>query len=321
MKKYLIAIAAAVATLAAPVSAQNFPSKPIKIVMPTPAGSSSDALARMLGEQLQRDAGVTVLVENRPGALGTIASEQVARSAPDGYTLHMSSVSTHAQVPYLMKKVPYDALKDFEHVSRVAVFEWLIVADPSKGYHTVQDLIAAAKKAPGKLTFAYGTASSLAGVAEFNRLAGIEALGVAYKGQPPALADVAGGRIDYMLVDVNVSAPMIAAGKLKPLAVAAPERAPLLPNVPTIAQAEPSLSSFEFIGWVGLSAPAKTPAATVRWISDRVGEALAKPELRKRLLEAAITPAYLGPDEFTGYVQAELGRWGKRIPAAGIQPE
>jgi Uncharacterized protein conserved in bacteria len=318
LKKFLIALAAAAATLAAPVGAQSFPAKPIKIVMPTPAGSSSDALARMLGEQIQKDTGASVVVENRPGALGTIAADLVARSAPDGYTLHMSSVSTHGQVPHLLKKVPYDAIKDFEHVARLAVFEWLIVADPAK-YKSLQDLVAAAKKEPGKLTFAYGTASSLAGVAEFNKLAGIEALGVGYKGQPLALTDVAAGRVDYMLVDVNVSAPMIAGGRLKPLAVAAPKRAPLLPQVPTMAEA--GMPAFEFIGWVGLSAPANTPPATVKWISDHVQAALAKPELYKRLTGAAITPAFMPTAEFKGFVASEVTRWGKRISEAGIQPE
>lgn len=319
MKKYLIALATVMVSLAfSPAQAQNFPAKPIKLVMPTPAGSSSDALARMLAEQLQKDTGATIVVENKPGALGTIAAEHVARSPADGYTLLVSSVSTHAQVPHLMKKVPYDAMRDFEHVSRLAAFEWLIVADPAK-YNSLQDLIAAAKKAPGKLSFAYGTASSLAGVAEFNKVAGIEALGVAYKGQPLALTDVAGGRVDYMLVDVNVSAPMIAGGKLKPLAVAAPRRAPVLPNVPTMAEA--GLPTFEFIGWVGLSAPAKTPPAAIHWISENVRTALAKPELSKRLTEAAITPAYMPTAEFRSYVETELGRWGRRVTAAGIQPE
>lgn len=319
MKKYLIAFAAVMASLLFnPAWSQSFPSKPIRIVMPTPAGSSSDALARMLAEQLQKDTGATFLVENKPGALGTIAAEQVARSAPDGYTLLVSSVSTHAQVPYLMKKVPYDPVRDFEQVSRLAAFEWLIVADPSK-YNTLQDLIAAAKKSPGKLSFAYGTASSLAGVAEFNKLAGIEALGVAYKGQPPALTDIAAGRVDYMLVDVNVSAPMIAGARLKPLAVAAPRRAPLLPTVPTMGEA--GLPAFEFIGWVGLSAAAKTPPAVVQWLSDHVRVALANPELTKRMIDAAITPAYMPAPEFKAYVETEVARWGRRIPAAGIQPE
>ena len=163
MKKILMALAAAGAMLALPAGAQGFPSKPIRIVMPTPAGSSSDALARMLGEQGPNATRTSTAAANRPGALGTIAAELVGRSPADGYTLHMSSVSTHAQVPHLLKKVPYDANKDFEHVARLAVFEWLIVADPAK-YNSLNDLIAAARKAPGKLSFAYGTASSLAGV-------------------------------------------------------------------------------------------------------------------------------------------------------------
>ena len=302
-----------------PAAAQSFPAQPIKIVSPTPAGSSSDLLARVLADQIQKDTGSTWLVENRPGALGTIASEQVARATPDGYTLHLSSVSTHAQVPYLMKNVPYNVTKDFEHVARLAVFEWLIVADPKKGYNTLQDLIATAKKSPGKLNFAYGTASSLAGMAEFNKLAGIEAVGVAYKGQPPALTDVAGGRIDYMLVDVNVSAPLIISGRLKALAVTSPKRAPTLPNIPTMAEA--GMPNFEFIGWVGLSAPAKTPPSAVQWISQQARAALARPEVMKRLTDAAITPAYLPTADFKTFIDEELVRWGRRIPSAGILPE
>ncbi|MDO8280138.1 MAG: tripartite tricarboxylate transporter substrate binding protein [Burkholderiaceae bacterium] len=320
MKKIVVTLGALAALLCAlPSAAQTFPAQPVKIISPTPAGSSSDMLARVLADQIQKDTGSTWLVENRPGALGTIASEQVARAPADGYTLHLSSVSTHAQVPFLMKNVPYNVTKDFEHVARLAVFEWLIVADPKKGYNTLQDLIAAAKKSPGKLNFAYGTASSLAGMAEFNKLAGIEAVGVAYKGQPPALADVAGGRIDYMLVDVNVSAPMIMGGRLKPLAVTSPTRAPRLPNVPTMAEA--GMPGFEFIGWVGLSAPAKTPAAAVQWISQQVRIALSKPDVIKRLTDAAITPAYMPTPEFKTFIDDELARWGRRIPAAGIRPE
>ena len=320
MKKNLFALSLLITSfLFSNASAQAFPTKTIKIISPTPVGSSSDMLARVLIDQIQKDSGTTWLVENHPGALGTIAADMVARAQPDGHTLHLSSVSTHAQVPFLMKKVPYNVTKDFEHVARLAVFEWLIVANPGKGYDTIQDLVAAAKAAPGKLNFAYGTASSLAGMAEFNKLAGIDAVGVAYKGQPPALTDIAGGRIDYMLVDVNVSAALILSKKLKPLAVSSPKRAPLLPDVPTMPEAQ--FPGFEFIGWVGLSAPAKTPPTSVQWISEQVRRALANPEVIRRLTAAAITPAYMSTTDFNVFIEQELARWGIRIPAAGIQPE
>jgi len=259
------------------------------------------------------------VVENRPGALGTIAAQYVARAEPDGYTLLVSSVSTHAQVPYLLKSVPYDIVKDFTQVSKIASFEWLVVADPKKGYKDLQGLISAAKKEPGKLNFGYGTASALAGIAEFNRMAGIEAEGVAYKGQPLVLTDLIGGRIDFMLVDVNVSRTLIEAKQVQPLATANTKRAALLPDVPTMAEA--GLPGFEFTGWVGFSAPANTPADRVQWIADHVKTALENPEVSKRLLDIAITPDYLPPEQFSKFVANEVKRWGERIPAAGIEPQ
>lgn len=320
MKRVLVMAVALLASVVAPAAlGQAYPSKVVRIVSPTPAGSSSDVLGRVLTEELHRDSGHTFIVENRPGALGAIAADVVAHAPPDGHTFLISSISTHAQAPFLVKNLRYDPVTDFEPVCRLALFQWLIVSDPALGFASVKDLIAAAKAAPGKLTFAYGAASALAGISEFNKMAGIEALGVAYKGQPLALNDIMGGRVSYMLVDVNVSAPLINSEKIKGLAVTNDRRSPLIPNVPTFPEA--GMPVFEFIGWTGLSAPAKTPPAVVRWMSDRVQAALARREVADRLNGIAIIPAHLPPAEFNAFMQRELSLWGRRIKAAGIQPE
>jgi tripartite-type tricarboxylate transporter receptor subunit TctC len=318
MRALLFAIASILFAVA-PAQADPYPSRPIRIVTPTPAGSVSDALARVISEELQKDTGTVVIIDNRAGGMGVIGSEVVAHAAPDGYTLLVSAISTHAQAPYLVKNLPYDPIRDFEPVCRLALFQWLLVSDPALGFTDAQSLIDAAKAKPGSLNFAYGSGSALASVVSFNRMFGIDAVGVGYKGQPQALMDIAAGRVSYMLVDSSVSASLINAGKLKALAVASDSRSALVPNVPTFKEA--GIRGVEFVGWVGLSAPAKTPLEVRQWVSEKVAVILAKPQIVAKLQSLGILPAHQPPDEFGRYVQSEMAIWGKRITEAGIQPE
>lgn len=318
MKKLFNALALFLCLVTA-AAAQTYPLRPIRIITPTPAGGVSDILARVIADELQRDTGATVVIDNRGGGMGVIGSEAVMHAPPDGYTYLVSAISTHAQAPFLIKNLRYDPIKDFEPVARLALFQWLLVSDPSLKFNTPSDLIAAAKAKPGSLTFAYGSGSALASVVAFNRAVGIEGVAVGYKGQPQALLDIAAGRVSYMLVDSSVSAPLINDGKIKALAVASASRSSLVPSVPTFQ--EVGIGGVEFVGWVGLSAPAKTPVAVRQWMSDRVRAILARPAIASRLQGLGILPAHQGPEDFGRYVRSEIDLWGKRITEAGIKPE
>ncbi|MGE3861232.1 MAG: Bug family tripartite tricarboxylate transporter substrate binding protein [Burkholderiaceae bacterium] len=303
-----------------PAAAQEYPlAEPVKIIVPFSAGSSTDLLARAVAEELRKSTGGTFVVENRAGALGTIGAGMVARAKPDGYTLLLSSTATNSSPQFLFKSLPYDSLKGFEHVSRLALFQWMLVADPTLGYKSAKDLQAAGRANPGKLTYAYGSASSQVGGSALSKLLGIDALGVAYKAQPAALSDVAGNRISFMVVDVGVASPFVKTNKVQALAIANKKRSPLIPDVPTFE--ETGLPAFEFVGWAGLAAPAGTPDRVVQFLSQHVQTALASPDLVSKLSGMGIDAAPLPSRDFTQFVAEQYEFWGKRVADAGIPPQ
>ena len=298
--------------------AQGYPNKPVKLVVPFTAGSATDILARTIGQKLTEMWGQSVIVDNRPGAGGTIGTAIVAKSPPDGYTLLVNSAA-HAYNPWIYPSLSFDTVKDFIDVAPLAGQPNVLVVAPSTGYKTVADLIAAAKAKPGTLNFgSAGTGSGTHINAEKFRLAaGIDVVHIPYKGTPEALTDTMTGRITFFFSPISAALPNIREGKLIALGVSSAKRSSALPNVPTIA--ESGLPGFDYNLWVGLFAPAGTPAEIVDKIARDVGRALVSPEVKERLTALGAEAMPMTPAEFSKFVGAEIDESGKVIKAANIK--
>jgi len=311
----------AFAAVAAPaVHAQAaFPTKPIRLVVPFPAGGTTDILARAVAQKLTETNGQPVVIDNRPGAGGNIGAELVAKSAPDGYTLLMGTVGTHAINPSLYAKMPYDHQKDFAPVILVAGVPNVLVINPSVPANSVQELIAYGKANPGKLNFASsgsGTSIHLAGEL-FKTMSGVQMTHVPYKGSAPAIADLLGGQVQIMFDNLPSALPQIKAGKLKALAVTSAQRASALPDVPTIAEA--GLPGFEATSWFGLLAPAGTPKEVIAKLNAEVAKWLASPEAREKLAAQGAIAAGKTPEDFTQHIVAETAKWQKVVKESGAK--
>jgi len=298
--------------------AQGYPNKPVKLVVPFTAGSATDILARTVGQKLTEMWGQSVVVDNRPGAGGTIGTASVAKSPPDGYTLLVNSAA-HAYNPWIYPNLSFDTVKDFVDVAPLAGQPNVLVVAPSTGYKTVADLINAAKAKPGTLNFgSAGTGSGTHINAEKFRLAaGIDAVHIPYKGTPEALTDTMTGRITYFFSPISAALPNIREGKLVALGVSTAKRSSVLPNVPTLA--ESGLPGFDYNLWVGLFAPAGTPAEIVDKVARDVSRALATPEVKERLTALGAEAMPMTPIEFTKFVGVEIDDSGKVIKAANIK--
>ena len=294
-------------------------STPIRILVGAPAGGSTDTLARTLSIEMGRLLGRTVIVENRPGAGGNIAADAVAKAAPDGNTLLMSFTS-HAINASLYPSLPFDPVKDFTPLTCVATSPSVLVAHPSLPAKDVRELIALAKAKPGKLNFAIGAVGSslhLAGDA-FKMQSGAYIVNIPYRGTAPALQDVLAGQVDLMFAAVGNAQAQIRAGKLKALGVTSAKRLPAFPDVPAIAEVLPG---YESSAWFGLFGPGQMNPELAKRLSDAARQAIATPDVRKRLeLEGAV-PVGNSPDEFARFVQAEIPRWAKVVKFAGAKPE
>ena len=300
------------------VQAQGaFPAKPITIIVPFSAGGTTDILARVIGQSMSRDLGQPVIVDNRAGAGGNIGAQAVARAAPDGHTLVMGTVGTHAINASLYAKMPFDPVKDFEPLSRVALVPNLLVAHPAQPYKNVKELIAYAKANPGKVTVASsGVGTSIHLSAElFKHMAGVDIVHVAYRGSAPALNDLVGGHTAIMFDNMPSAIGHVRAGKLRPLAVTTANRSPALPEVPTVA--ESGVPGFEATSWFGLLAPAKTPAPVVARLNASILKALADPEVKKKLQEQGAEPAGETPAQFAAFIASESIKWGKVVKQSG----
>lgn len=299
--------------------AQAYPAKPIRFVIAFPAGSGIDTMSRVMLDEIRRESGATIVVENKPGALGQIGTEFTAKAPPDGYTVMISSSATHSSGPQLAKKVPYDPIRDFTHVGRLCRFDVALVVNAASPWKTVQDLIAEAKRTPDRLTFGYGSGTAQVTSASFNRAAGIQVRGIPYKGQPPALTDLLGGQINYVMADLAVLMPNIKAGKLVPLGVAAARRSTILPGVPTFT--ELGVREVELSGWTGVSGPAGMAREAVDWWTMQMNRALARRDFIERLLAITVEGEPNTVAEFNQFVREQYELWGKRIREAGIEPE
>ena len=305
----------------APASAQApaYPTKPVRIVVPFPAGGATDILARAVAQKLTETWGQAFVVDNRPGAGGNIGSDLVAKAAPDGYTLEMGTVGTHAINASLYAKMPYDHVKDFAPIILVAGVPNVLVVNPAVPVNSVQELIAYAKANPGKLNFASsgsGTSIHLSGEL-FKVMAGVQMTHIPYKGSAPALADLLGGQVQLMFDNLPPSLPQIKGGKLRALGVTSAARAPALPDTPTIA--ESGLPGFEASSWFGLLAPAGTPPAIIAKLNTEIAKWLASPEAREKLVAIGANIAGGTPEDFARHIQAETVKWAKVVKESGAK--
>jgi len=315
----LCTLGACFAAFAAGVSAQAYPTKPIRIVVPFPAGGTTDVLARAAAQKLAETLGQPAVVDNRPGAGGNIGAELVAKSAPDGYTLLMGTVGTHAINPGLYPKLPYDHVKDFAPVILVAGVPNVLVINPALPVNSVPELIAYAKANPGKLNFASsGNGTSIHLSAElFKTMAGVQMTHVPYKGSAPALQDLVGGQVQLMFDNLPSSLALIKGGKLKALAVTSGARAAALPDVPTLA--ESGLPGFEASSWFGLLAPAGTPPPVIAKLNGEIAKWLATPEAKEKLLAQGANAAGGTAEEFAQFIAAETAKWQKVVKESGAK--
>ena len=314
----LIALALALALAALPAWAQNYPEKSIHIIVPFTPGSATDVTARALAAVMTRNIGQTVIVENKPGAGGTIGAAQVARASPDGYTL-LANSSAHTVNSAIYANMPYDTVKDLPGVSLLAVQPNIMVAAPSKGWKTAADYVAAAKAQPGKLTYATaGTGSGTHMNAEkFKLAAGIDTVHVPYKGTPEALGDTMNGRTDIYFCPVIAALPMIRDNRVVALANGSPRRSSVLPDLPTTEEQGFKDSGYNF--WVGLFAPAGTPPAVIARLNAEVKKALDSPEVKERLAALGSDASPTSPADLDKIVASEVRENGELAKKAGIK--
>lgn len=298
---------------------QAFPSRPITFVVPFAAGSATDQLARALGQSLTNDTGQPVVVENKAGASGMIAAAAVAKAPADGYTVLITTNTTHAANEHLYKKLSYDPVKDFAPIAALGKGGQVMVVNPASGFKTVADVIAEAKKSPGKLNFGSGSSSSRIAGELFQQMAGVQILHVPYKSNPNAITDLLGGQINMMFADMSTGVPQVKADKLRALGVTASKRAPMLPNVPTIAEA--GVAGYEMGYWFAAYAPVGTPPAAVQRLNELMVRATASAQA-KGFFESSGSEAFTStPDGLAKFQAAETRKWGEIIKAAGIQAE
>jgi len=305
--------------LGAPVAAaQAYPSKTLRIVVAFPAGGPIDIVARMLAPKLGETMGQQIIVDNRSGANGAIGTENVVRSAADGYTMYLASPSAIAIGPSVYK-VPYDTLRDLACVSMVSTTPELLVVHPSLPVKSIKELVAMAKAQPGKIVMASTGTGGLPHLAlEMLKIAAkIDILHVPYKGAAPAVSDLLGGQVHGMFADLPVLYPYVTSGRLRALAMASPKRAPLLPNLPTMTEA--GLPTVEAVNWYGILVPAKTPHEIIAKLNEGIVKSLADNDLRSKLIERGAEPSTSSPDQFTAFLRRDIVRWANIVKTSGVK--
>jgi tripartite-type tricarboxylate transporter receptor subunit TctC len=320
MKRLICALVLALAVVPAAFG-QGFPSKPIRLICPFPPGGAVDIASRAIADALSKVTGQSVVVENKPGAGGNLGGEQAAKSAPDGYTLFMTTSGIQAINPFLYAKMPFDPNKDFAPVIALVQLSNVLVLHPSVPFTSVQELIAAAKAKPGSITAASsGSGTSIHMSLElFKYLTGTDILHVPYKGSSPAVADLMGGQVQIMFDNIPSALPHIKSGKLKALATTGPKRAAALPDLPTIA--ESGVAGYESGVWFGLVAPTGTPKDVIDKLNADTRKAMALPDFQKRMTDLGYELLGTTPAEMSEMIQGELKRWGPVVKASGAKVE
>ena len=307
--------------LGAAAQAQNYPDRPIRLIAPFPAGGLADVLARAVGDELSKSFGQPVIVENRTGAGGNVGADAVAKAAPDGYTLMMSSAGILTANQFLYMTMPFDPEKDFVPVSNVADMPMMVVVNPNVPAKTLQELVALARAKPGKLNFGspgIGTTGHL-GLALFMHAANIKLTHVPYRGAAPAMTDLLAGQIDGVVDNPPTVLPQIQGGRLRALAVAAKQRMALLPDLPTAAEA--GVPGYEASSWFGVVAPAGTPPAIVAKLHNAIATALSQPVVRERFAKTGARLLGNSPEEFAQQIKSDRKMWGELIRAADIKAQ
>src|SRR6266404_5801555 len=314
-----ILVAAGIALISPVLHADNYPSKPITLVAVFGPGSASDTICRVIAQPLSAALKESVIVENRPGANGALAAQYVARAAPDGYTLLMGTNSPLSAVPFMMKSVPYDAVKDFAPVTRVGSFTLMLVIHPSIPAKNMKELMAYAKANPGRLSFASANTSGIVAGETLKHWAEIDLLHVPYKSSPPAIQDVLAGRVSMMFTDLTTGLPHVQSGALRALAVTRLHRSSLFPELPTMDEA--GVTGFDMDSWAGIVAPAGTPPEIVTRLNTELRKIIDSPDIKKMLGRVGFEAFSSSPKEMEDTIKVQLGKWGKMVKDAGIQPE
>ena len=296
---------------------ESYPTHTVNIVVPFGPGSGTDVGARLLGQKLSEALGQPVVIDNKPGANGSIAAEFVAKARADGYTLFMGTNSTHGANPGLQKEMRYDPIKNFEPITRVAVFTSIIVTNPNVPAKNIRELIAFGKT--NELTLATGNASGVVMSESLARQVGWKLLRVPFKSNPQAMTEVIAGRVQVMFTDIAAAQAQLKAGNLRPIAVTSKTRSALMPELPTIA--ESGVPDYDLSGWIALFAPAGTPRSIVEKLNAEVTKVLQLPEVRTRFLDLGAEPSPMRVPEFSTWVQQEVTKWTRLVKEAGIQPE
>ncbi len=319
MLRLRIAVGFVLAALLAGAQAQNYPSRPIRFIVPIAAGGGADLVARVIAERLSRNLGQQVVVENRAGGGTVIGAELVARSPADGYTWLLGTATSHAINASLVKKLPYDPVKDFAPIALVAVLPQIIVIHPALPAASLKDFIALAKKRPGEILFGSpgnGSNNQL-GAEMLNIVAGIKTLHVPYKGAGPAITDLLAGHLQFMFTTIPPALPQVKAGRLRALAVAGAKRSALLPELPTTA--EQGARGVEAASWNGILLPAGVPRDIITRLHAEIGVVMKQPEVIERLAGAGVEAAMTSPEEFAAYIESETARYAKVVKSSGAR--
>jgi tripartite-type tricarboxylate transporter receptor subunit TctC len=313
----LVPFVSLLAGFAVAAHAQTFPSKPVRLIVPFAPGGSTDIVARVLGQKLNEAWGQPVLVDNRAGGSTVIGTEIVAKAPPDGHTL-LVTPAPFTIVPSLMKKLPYDPVKDFEPITLINTTPLVVVVHPGVPARTIKELVALAKSKPGALNYGSsgsGGSNHLAGEL-FNAMAGVKMVHVPYKGNAPALTDLVGGHVDVVFNGLTSALPFVKSGKLRALGVTSLNRSSTLPNVPTLDEA--GLKGFQAVAWNGLTAPARTPRAVIDRINADVLKVVRSPELAEKLKAEGSDPVGNSPEAYAQFLRDEIAKWAKVIRVANI---
>lgn len=316
MKKLISALAAAALSFAADA---QFPSKPVRVVVPFGAGSSTDIVMRIIAQPLGQALGQSIVVDNKPGADGAIAAVETMKAAPDGHTIMIATNSPLSAAPHLRKNLAYHPLNDFTPISFIGNYTFFIVVHPSVPAKTLDELVAHARANPGKLNYATGNTTAIVSTAMFASLAKVSLQHIPYKTEPPAITDLLSGQIHLMFSSYSTVAPHLREGKLRALVTTLPGRSPLLPEVPSIVEA--GFPKFPIVPWAGMVGPAKMPKEVVERLNKELAAALKRPEVRENLAKQAFDPRGSSAEEFGAYMREQLEIWGKAVRDAGITPE
>jgi len=306
-------------TLVSSLALAQYPSKPVRVVVPFPAGSATDTITRVLAQSVSQSIGQTLVVENKAGADGAIAAAEVAKAPPDGYTLLMATNSPMSAVPAMKKNPPYDPVADFTPITDIGRYTFFIVVHPSVPARTLDELVTYARNNPGKLNYATGNTTGIVSTAYFASLAKIQLVHVPYKGEPQALTDLVAGRVQMMFCSSGTSVPQIREGKLRAIVTTLGKRSHLLPEVPTIGEA--GMPQFSITSWAGLFGPAKLPREIVERVNKEFAAAMGRAEVQAAMQKQAFSLSPSSPGELAAFVKEQMESYRRILRAAGVEPE